>query len=126
MATAAAAAKVNGQLVQLKYELQTAISVEIITQKNQHPKRAWLQIVKTSRARNRIRQCLRREEKERSLALGREICERELKKHDTNLKRLVKGGHIRVMLKELGCNTLEDMLIKVGNGGITVHHLLRP
>jgi GTP pyrophosphokinase len=117
-------ARVNGQLVTLKTALQHGDIVEIITQKNQTPKRAWLQIVKTSRARNRIRQWLRREEKEKFLALGREICERELKKHDTTLKKLVKGGHIRVMLKKLGCSTLEDMLVKVGSGAITIHHLL--
>ncbi|MFZ5798556.1 MAG: RelA/SpoT family protein [Thermodesulfobacteriota bacterium] len=117
-------ARVNGQLVTLKTALQHGDIVEIITHKNQTPKRAWLQIVKTSRARNRIRQWLRREEKEKFLVLGREICERELKKYDTTLKKLVRGGHIRVMLKQLGCNTLEDMLVKVGSGAITVHHLL--
>jgi GTP pyrophosphokinase len=118
-------ARVNGQLVSLKYKLQHGDIVEIITQKNQHPKRAWLQIVKTSRARTRIRQWLRREDKEKSLNLGREICERELKKHNTTLKRLVKSGHIRVMLKKLGCNALDDMLVKIGSGAITVHHLLQ-
>jgi GTP pyrophosphokinase len=69
-------AKVNGQLVQLKHELQNGDIVEILTSKKQHPKRAWLQLVKTSRARTRIRQWLRREEKEKALKLGREICER--------------------------------------------------
>lgn len=118
-------ARVNGQLVSLKYKLQHGDIVEIITQKNQHPKRAWLQIVKTSRARNRIRLWLRREEKEKALHLGREICERELKKHNATLKRLVKSGHMRAMLKELGCNGLEDMLFKVGSGAITVHHLVQ-
>ena len=117
-------ARVNGQLVTLKTALQHGDIVEIITQKNQSPKRAWLQFVKTSRARNRIRQWLRGEEKEKFLILGREICERELKKHDTTLKKLVKGGQIRLMLKKLGCNTLDDMLVKVGSGAITVHHLL--
>jgi GTP diphosphokinase / guanosine-3',5'-bis(diphosphate) 3'-diphosphatase len=118
-------ARVNGQLVPLKYKLQHGDIVEIITQKNQQPKRAWLQIVKTSRARTRIRQWLRREEKERALRLGREICERELKKHDTTLKKLVKSGHIRLMFKKLGCNSLDDMLVKVGSRAITVHHLLQ-
>lgn len=118
-------ARVNDQLVSLKYKLQHGDIVEIITQKNQHPKRAWLQIVKTSRARNRIRQWLRREEKEKALHLGREICERELKKHNTTLKRLVKSGHMRAMLKELGCNSLEDLLAKVGSGVVTVHHLIQ-
>lgn len=118
-------ARVNGQIVPLKYKLQHGDIVEIITQKNQHPKRGWLQIVKTSRARTRIRHWLRREEKETALSLGREICERELKKHDTTLKKLIKGGHLRVMLTKLGCNSLDDMLIKVGNGAITVHNLLQ-
>ena len=117
-------ARVNGQLVSLKYKLQHGDIVEIITQKNQHPKRAWLQIVKTSRAKTRIRHWLRREEKEKALNLGREICERELKKNNTTLKKLIKSGHMRAMLKTLGSNSLDDMLIKVGSGAITVHHLL--
>lgn len=118
-------AKVNGQIVQLKHELQSGDIVEILTQKNQHPRRAWLQLVKTSRARTRIRQYLRREEKERSLKLGREICERELKKCDVNLRGLLKSGHLRLLLKQLNCSSLEDMLIRVGSGSITVPHLLR-
>jgi GTP pyrophosphokinase len=118
-------AKVNGQLVQLKYELQNGDIVEILTAKHQHPKRAWLQLVKTSRARARIRNWLRREEKEKSLNLGREICERELRTLDTSLKKLIKTGHIRKLLKDLRCNSLDDMLSKVGSGVITVHHLER-
>lgn len=118
-------AKVNGQIVQLKHELKSGDIVEILTQKNQHPRRAWLQLVKTSRARTRIRHYLRREEKERSLKLGREICERELKKCDVNLRGLLKSGHLRLLLKQLNCNTLEDMLVRVGSGSITVPHLLR-
>ncbi len=118
-------AKVNGQLVQLKHELQNGDIVEIVTAKNQQPKRAWLQLVKTSRARTRIRHWLRREEKERSLKLGREICERELKKYDITLKKLLKSGHIRMLLKQLHCNSLEDMLVKVGIGKISLEQLLK-
>ena len=118
-------ARVNGQLVPLKYNLEHGDIVEIITQKNKQPKRAWLQIVKTSRARARIRQWLRKEEREKALPLGREICERELRKHDTTLKKLIKSGHIRLMLKKLGCNSLDDMLVKIGTGAIKVHYLLQ-
>jgi len=118
-------ARVNGQLVPLKYRLEHGDIVEIITQKNKQPKRAWLQIVKTSRARARIRQWLRKEEKDKALPVGREICERELRKHDTTLKKLIKSGHIRHMLKELRCNSLDDMLVKVGTGAIKVQHLLQ-
>ena len=118
-------AKVNGQLVQLKHELQNGDIVEIMTAKNQQPKRAWLQLVKTSRAKTRIRHWLRREEKERALHLGREICERELKKHDITLKKLIKSGHIRLLLTKLRCNSLEDMLAKVGSGKISLQQLLK-
>lgn len=117
-------ARVNGQLVPLKHKLEHGDIVEIITQKNKQPKRAWLQIVKTSRARARIRQWLRKEEREKALPLGRERCERELRKHDITLKKLIKSGHIRLMLKQLRCNSLEDMLVKVGTGAIKVQQLV--
>jgi GTP pyrophosphokinase len=118
-------AKVNGRLVQLKYQLQTGDIVEIITSPNQSPRRGWLDLVKTSRAKARIRNWLRREEKDKALKLGREICERELKNNNTTIKKIIKSGHIRMLLKVLRCNSLEDMLIKVGSGIITVNNLVK-
>jgi GTP pyrophosphokinase len=118
-------ARVNGRLVQLRYELQNGDIVEIITSKNQHPKRAWLQLVKTSRARAKIRQWLRKEEKEKILQEGRDICERELKRLDTSLKKLIKSGHLRFLLEELRCNSQDDLLAKLGTGTITPRHLER-
>jgi GTP pyrophosphokinase len=118
-------AKVNGRLVQLKYQLQTGDIVEIITSPNQRPRRGWLDLVKTSRAKARIRNWLRKEEKDKALKLGREICERELKNNNTTIKKIIKSGHIRLLLKSLRCNSLEDMLIKVGSGVITVHTLVK-
>jgi GTP diphosphokinase / guanosine-3',5'-bis(diphosphate) 3'-diphosphatase len=118
-------AKVNGRLVQLKYQLQTGDIVEIITSPNQSPRRGWLDLVKTSRAKARIRNWLRREEKDKALKLGREICERELKNNNTTIKKIIKSGHIRMLLKALRCNSLEDMLIKVGSGVINVNSLVK-
>ncbi len=118
-------AKVNGRLVPLKYELQNGDVVEIITSVNQRPRRGWLDLVKTSRARARIRSWFRREERDKALLLGREICERELKKHSLTLKRLVKSGHLKVLLKSLRCNSLDDMLAKVGSGAITIESLVK-
>ncbi len=118
-------ATINGHLVQLKYELQNGDVVEIQTSKNQHPKRAWLQFVKTNRAKTRVRHWLRREEKNKALLLGREICERELKRNDLSLKKLIKSGQVKELLKNLGCNSLEDMLAKVGSGIITLQQLVR-
>lgn len=117
-------AKVNGKLVSLRHELRNGDIVEIVTSAGQQPKRAWLPLVRTSRARTRIRQMLRRADNEKALELGREICERELRKQDTTLKKLLRTGHLRLLLKALGCNTLDDMLVKVGGGAITVAQLL--
>ncbi len=120
-----AGAKVYGRLVPLKYQLQNGDIVEIITSPSQTPRPGWLHLARTSRAKARIRSWLRREEKERALKLGREICEREIKAHDTTLKKMIKSGHIRLLLKELHCNSLDDMLVKVGKGTITVQNLVR-
>lgn len=120
-----AGAKVNGRLVPLKYQLQNGDIVEIITSPNQNPRRGWLELVKTSRARARIRSWLRREEREKALKLGREICEKEMKKHETNFKKLVKSGKIRDLIKQLHCNSVDDMLVKVGSGTITVQQLVK-
>jgi GTP pyrophosphokinase len=111
--------------VPLKYQLKTGDIVEIVTSPTQVPRRGWLNLVKTSRARTRIRSWLRREEKEKALKLGREICEREIKKYDTSLKKIIKSGHIRLILKQLRCNSLDDLLSKVGSGVITVQNLIK-
>lgn len=118
-------AKVNGRLVPLKYLLKNGDIVEIITAPSQVPRRGWLSFVRTGRARARIRAWLRREDNEKALKLGREICEREIKAYDTSLKKMVKVGHIRTLLKQLRCNSLDDMLVKVGSGIITVQTLVR-
>ncbi len=118
-------AKVGGRQVPLKYQLQNGDIVEIVTSQTQIPRRGWLDLVKTSRARTRIRSWLRREDKEKALKLGREICDREIRKYNTSLKKIIKSGHIRLILKQLKCNSLEELLIKVGNGTITVQNLIK-
>ena len=118
-------AKVNGRIVPLKYQIQNGDLVEIITSPKQKPTRGWLALVKTSRAKSRIRQWLRRQEHEKAVNVGRELCERELRKHDITLKKLIKTGHIKKLLKDLRCNSLDDLLGKIGSGGITMHNAMK-
>jgi len=115
-----AGAKVNGRIVSLKQELQNGDVVEIITAPSHKPNRGWLALVKTSRARSRIRHWLKKEELERSLKLGREICERELRKRELSLKKLTRSGHLREILKAFTVNNLDDLLRQVGSGRVTV------
>jgi GTP pyrophosphokinase len=70
-------AKVNGKLVPLRYTLRQGDIIEIVTSPNQHPSRDWLKIVRSSRARSKINQWLKVEERARSIELGREMFERE-------------------------------------------------
>lgn len=58
------------------------------------------------------------------MKLGREICDKALKKYEITLKKLVKSGHMRLLLKELKCNSLDDMLVKVGMGTMTVNDVV--
>jgi guanosine-3',5'-bis(diphosphate) 3'-pyrophosphohydrolase len=118
-------AKIAGRQVPLKYQLQNGDIVEILTSPNQHPRRDWLDLVQTSRARTRIRSWFRREEKEKALKLGREICEKELRKYQTSLKKIIKSGTIKLLLKQLRCNSVDDLLIKIGNGSIALPHLIK-
>jgi guanosine-3',5'-bis(diphosphate) 3'-pyrophosphohydrolase len=120
-----AGAKVNGRMVPLKYEMQNGDVVEIITSPTQKPRRGWLAIAKTSRAKSRIRYYLRGQEKEKAISLGREICERELKKYNTTLKKIIKTGHVKQVLKSLKSLSLDDLMAKVGSGVITVRTILK-
>ncbi len=118
-------AKVNGKIVPLKYKLQNGDVVEIITSPKQRPRRDWLSMVRTSRAKSRIRHWLRREEKEKAMNVGREICERELRKYDTSLKKIIKTGHMRQILKAARCNSLEDLLGKIGSGALSIQNIIK-
>ena len=75
-----AGAKVNGRIAPLSRELRNGDTIEIITNPRQRPNRDWLAFVKTSRARQRIRQWIRKEEFDSALKLGKEFLDRELKK----------------------------------------------
>lgn len=118
-------AKVNDKIVPLKYKLQNGDVVEIITSPKQKPRRDWLSMVRTSRAKSRIRHWLRSEEKEKAMNVGREICERELHKHDTSLKKIIKTGHMKQILKATKCNSLEDLLGKIGSGGLSIQNVIK-
>jgi GTP pyrophosphokinase len=94
-------AKVNGKLVPLRYTLRQGDIVEIVTSPNQHPSRDWLQIVKSSRARSKINQWLKVEERSRSITLGREFFEREVKKHHLNAATLLGSEELKKIVSDL-------------------------
>jgi GTP pyrophosphokinase len=112
-------AKVNGKLVPLKYELRNGDIVEIITSAKHVPSKDWLKIVKTSRARTRVRHWIKTEERERSIALGREICEREFRKHGLNFAKYLNSDEFLQVTKAFSLQKADDLLASIGYGKIS-------
>lgn len=118
-------AKVNGRMVPLKYEMQTGNIVEIITSKGSHPSKDWLNFVKTVKARSRIRQWIKIQEKERSHSLGREMCDKTFRKHKLNFNALVKSEEMREVMTHFGFKTVDDLIASVGYGKTTPVQIAR-
>jgi GTP pyrophosphokinase len=111
-----AGAKVNGAIVPLKYQLCNGDIVSIITNPNQRPKQDWLQYTVTSRARTKIKQFVRKEQRDRSREIGQQLLEKSLKRVGMTLVRLEKSPELEKMLRAYGASTLDDVLVNVGLG----------
>ncbi len=118
-------AKVNGRIVPLQYELKTGDTVEIITSKKHHPSKDWLNFVKTVKARARIRQWIKIQEKERSITLGREMCEKAFRKYRLNFNTLLKSEEMEKVVEHFGFKTIDDLIASVGYGKITPLQIIR-
>lgn len=114
-----AGARVSGKLVPLKYQLQNGDTLEIITSANQYPSKDWLKLVKTTRARSKIRQWMKVEERSRSISLGQEICKKEFKKHGLNLASFSKSGELAKIAEGFSFQSIEDLMAAVGYGRIS-------
>jgi guanosine-3',5'-bis(diphosphate) 3'-pyrophosphohydrolase len=117
-------ARVNGRIVPLRYALQSGDTVEIITTPSQQPSKDWLKLAKTSRARARIRTYVKAQQSQRSIAVGREILERDLARHQFDLNGLRKDGTLARVLQELGLNNEDALLAEVGYGKLTSQQVL--
>jgi len=118
-------AKVNGQLVPLVYQLKTGDIVEITTSKNHHPSKDWLKFVKTVKARSKIRQWIKTQEKERSITLGREMLEKAFRKEKLNFNSLAKTEELADVAAHFGFKTMDDLIANVGYGKITPLQVVR-
>jgi guanosine-3',5'-bis(diphosphate) 3'-pyrophosphohydrolase len=114
-------AKVNGKLVPLDYQLKTGDNVEVLTSKAQGagPSRDWLQVVKTPRARNKIRQWYSRERREDAIDTGRDLLQRELRRQGLPLKRLTTEDALTRVATELKYPGLDAFLVAIGEGHVS-------
>ncbi len=117
-------ARINGQLVPLRYMLRSGDTVEIITMHQQTPARDWLKLAKTPRAKSHIRNWLKKQQRERSVALGREILESDLSRHKLDYAGLRREGKIEAIAKELSMKDEEALLASIGYGKLTPRQVM--
>ena len=118
-------AKVNSKIVTLDYKLQNGDIVEINTSNAVHgPNLDWLKIAKTSQARNKINQWLKKENRTENIAKGREIFERELKKALIPASYINKEEFFEKLLTKYGFCQIDDVFATLGYGGSNATKLL--
>jgi GTP diphosphokinase / guanosine-3',5'-bis(diphosphate) 3'-diphosphatase len=118
-------AKVNGRMVPLKTALKNGDVVEIVTNASHKPSKDWLKIAKTSRALSKIRVFVRQEQQDHSLAVGKQIVERELRKYSISVNRALKAPEFLGILQEHRFKGPDDYFVAVGYGKVSVVPLLR-
>jgi GTP pyrophosphokinase len=116
-------AKVNGQIVPLRYRLANGDVVEILTQKGHAPSRDWLNFVRTSRARSKIRHWINLHERHQATEVGRRLLEREARQFGRSLKKIPEADLLRVAA-EYGCAKLDDLYANLGYGKYSARQIL--
>lgn len=114
-------AKINGNIVPIDCKLQTGQIVEVLTSTvSKGPSRDWLKIVRTSEARNKIRQYYKKEKRSENIALGKMEIERELKRYGKSFSEAQKKEIVGNIATRIGLNDADDLYNNIGYGGLTV------
>jgi GTP diphosphokinase / guanosine-3',5'-bis(diphosphate) 3'-diphosphatase len=110
-------ARVNGAIVPLRYKLRSGDVVEVITNPQQNPTKDWLDFVVTGRARNKIRNVLRADQRERGIRLGRELLEKHLHEKGISLPKLLKNHEAqRSIVEHFRFGNFDELLLAIGYG----------
>ena len=119
-------ARVGGKIVPLRYKLKNGDIVEILTSPGHHPSRDWLALAVTNKARAKIKHYLHTAERQQSLEIGKKHFERELKRYDLTLKKvLATDGRLDALAQELGVGArAEDLFTAVGYGKVSMRQVL--
>ncbi|HXR14686.1 MAG TPA: bifunctional (p)ppGpp synthetase/guanosine-3',5'-bis(diphosphate) 3'-pyrophosphohydrolase [Terriglobales bacterium] len=116
-------AKINGRMVPLRHKLHSGDIVEIMTQPGHKPSRDWLAIVKSSRARNKIKHWLNIHQRERAVEIGRKLIEKEARKYRVALKD-IKDEELRKIASDYGLGQIDDLMAGIGYGKYSARQIL--
>jgi GTP pyrophosphokinase len=114
---------VNGQIVPLRHGLSNGDVVEVLTQKGHVPSRDWLNFVRTSRARSKIRHHINSIERSQATEVGRRLLEREARQVGRSLKKIPEADLVRVA-GEYGCAKLDDLFADLGYGKYSARQIV--
>lgn len=118
-------AKINGRIVPLETKLKNGDIVEILTSKTPTgPSRDWVCLVKTSQAKNKIRQWFKKEKREENIARGREGLEREARKLGMDPTVVLRNENLLKLAKSFNFNGIDDLYATLGDGAITFRRAL--
>ena len=117
-------AKVNGKMVPLKHTLQSGDTVEILTSKNQTPSKDWIGIVKSSKAKSRIKAWLLRTERDRNIGIGKESLSKSLRTFGTSSKNIIKNNLFEKPMEVLGLESLDDLYVNLGSGKFSMNKVI--
>src|ERR1700751_3030787 len=116
-------AKVNGRMVPLRHKLHSGDIVEIITQPGHKPSRDWLAVVRSSRARNKIKHWLNIHQRERAIEIGRKLIDKEARKYRVALKELKDSDWLRIA-SDYGLGRPDDLMAGIGYGKYSARQVL--
>jgi guanosine-3',5'-bis(diphosphate) 3'-pyrophosphohydrolase len=117
-------AKVNGRIVPLKYNLRNGDVVEILTQPGHVPSRDWLALVKTSKARNKIKHVINAIERVKAIEIGQKYLEREARRFSVSLNKATKA-ELEAVASEYGYGKIEDLHAALGYGKFSPRQVLQ-
>jgi len=117
-------ARVNGRIVPLKYKLQNGDRVEILTSKTQNPSKDWLKFVVTNKAKSKIRQFVKDEQRKNAVVIGKELIEKEFRKFSLAATKYLKGPEFDKYISDCGVVDLEELYARVGYGKFEQRHLI--
>lgn len=118
-------AKVDGRIVPIDYKLKNGNIVEVLTSPNSNgPSRDWLKIVKSTQARNKIRNFFKKEEHEQNVVMGKDKLEKEVKRQGFVLTEILKESWIKEISEFLRLNGVEDLYAAIGYGSISLSQVV--
>ncbi len=117
-------AKVDGRIVPINYKLRNGNIVEIITANGSAPSRDWLKIVKSTQAKNKIRQYFKQKDRDINIAKGKEQLEKEIKRLGYKPADILKDEWVKNVASKISINSIDDLYANLGFGNISINQVI--